>query len=59
VTRALSPRPGVASALRGLDAHLDFRNFHSMPVAIPFFVLDLPELVTVARIVRGMFVLER
>gem|GEM_PF-4678602 len=49
----------MASALRGLDGHLDFRNFHPMPVAIPFFVLDLPELVTVARIVRGMFVLER
>lgn len=29
-----------------------------MPVAITFFVLDLPKLVTVPRILRGMVVLE-
>jgi len=30
-----------------------------MPVAIPFFVLDLAQLVPVAWVIRRMFVLER
>jgi hypothetical protein len=37
-------------AFRGRDRHFDLHDLHPMPVAIPLFVLDLPKLMTVPRI---------
>ncbi len=33
--------------MRGLDPHLDFRNFHRVPVAVRDLMLEITEPVTV------------